>query len=432
MERHFLCLNKNKGFLGGIILIYYDNRFHLPIGVNNDENQHLIRVTELENFDQFISRVSEKLEELNLKEGNLYYEELNPFKKFGRKKTNRSRFHSEINSAFNRRLTNHHPHLLSERALKLFRNKLNIDISGAEENALWLTSYAYEFFFIQLPLSEMKYQSLRLNKRITSISDAKKSYINLRKLFITIYAPLAFGQGVIDNGINFVIEEKQNIYNRKLVEYINEYVKVIRSEGLFNYIFPELVEMDLISDISSEALKVNYNERPILNTFFVQLFADEAYKLLKKNKYRLNKDKFYLTEREYRQGYRSLMDFYLKDFMPIVLKKLEQLAMDAPSNAGWDIYRSLNGIRDAIKNNQDVLKKIYIEKLGMNMNPDKIDWDSWYRSIENGSEVFNTWRDNTGSGEYDPFNINKTTDDLLNNTFDDKRNKREQDHFRYF
>ena len=383
-------------------MIIENNEILLPY----DEYSHLGRMSELENFDQLITRIKFEMKKRGYKEASFYNEEAFQ-KKFGRRKTNRSKYHSGINSALNYRVTNHNPHLMRDKELDLVRRQLGINTSGAKENALILTSYAYEFFFIHLPKRELETEQLT-NERINSIQDCTSSFWQLKKAFTLLEAPVALGMGVVDNGIekfSLIGKHTRKDYGHECYE---EYKKVLESEG-----FRETGR---------------YNQFPLLSTVFVQLFAPLATNLISSNKYKLNRIE--VRGKEKRQGYRGIMDFYLRDFMPKVISRIESLLKEKPSNIGWELYRSISGIKDyLVAEKRDSAEKS-LRKITRYLQQEGPDWDRWAARVQEDATEFNTWAQALKSkDEYDPMSLNKSAEELYNDTFDDRRNVRKHDDF---
>lgn len=402
-------------------MIFDGKRFHLKIFNNSDEIRHLERTAEMECFDQFVSRLKAK----NFKENKLYNYDYSVYHHFGRIKTDRNKYHSDVSRVLSRKITDHNPHLVRDKLAEKIKRKVGVDISGVDESALWLTSYAYEFFFITQPKKELDYYNKSMNTRILTMEDSKRSYLNLRKMFINLYAPAALGQGIYDNNVEVSLKIKGRNVSK---DFIREYLRICQSEGFMEYI-PNF--LDYIDEIDPTIMKNIYDQYPVLSTFFVQLFSDDAKRILKKGKYKLNKLEVSSSER--REGYRSIRDFYLEEFMPLVYKKITKLINTEPSSAGWEIYTSVCELRDAQTNNQKELERILGEKIKQYFDPKYVDWDSWCQKIEKKSAVFNEWINNKDKEEYfDQIDNNKTVEELLNNTFDDKRSTRKRDKFKYY
>ena len=58
------------------------------------------------------------------------------------------------------------------------------------------------------------------------------------------------------------------------------------------------------------------------------------------------------------------------------------------------------------------------------------DWDRWAARVQEDATEFNTWAQALKSkDEYDPMSLNKSAEELYNDTFDDRRNVRKHDDF---
>lgn len=405
--------------------------------------EHLQQVLEYELWDDFIEYLNHCMNLKNIKEP---YDEIpvdNPnSKKQFIKDT--SPYHNSFNTGMNR-IINYN---------RLFKPNVyqaleRLDLPTIQEIhvlSFWISSYAYEFFFVQMPRFELTGKAgddaipdFQKTPTLNSISNIYDSFSSLKKGFSLLFAPFALA--IIND--DFGNEELNNFTLTRESSVI--WLRQLASEGYQSpfktlYAFSELTPEEQNLFYSSETSNKIHNEFPYLNTLFVILFSDLAEKILLNNEYDFSKNTQKLNFEN------SLMKFLLVDFMPEVIDSISKLLNDKiTSGIGADLYfqfsRSCNSINviklDEVLGSSELndvtnleindahipLKK---EKQLMSIvklfNNNSKEWIVWFNDQLYNAKKFNEWCLLRNDPNYFDIMKNvKTVDDLLNNTFDDRR-----------
>lgn len=371
--------------------------------------RHLQRILKNEYYDQTVSRTKFEMDKKDIKESKLYNPKFDNQslyeKRTGKLKTDRANYEPDFNRFLNNKITPHNSAYLNQKMTDRIKQKLNIGLDGIRANTLWMTSEAYEFFFITLPQSEINQDSnIKLTNTFKNLDDIHDNFLNLRKALLLLYAPVSLGLACFDNDFYPTYRQKsQNLTEESCADLMDIY----KSEGFVpsNIIYDSDVNQGSVQQCFEDQYDFNHN----LNTFFVILFADDLEELMQSNKY--TKDKKILNAE-------GLVRFYIDTFMPFVINKIYGwLNANTVESVGWRIYQNLSDL----KNSRDLeLKQYYSGKLVKNLTELMFDWEGWFKKEEAGAQNYSRWKaDLNNKDVYNPFSRYKDVDDLLNNTFSD-------------
>lgn len=372
------------------------NKLFLP----KDQLDYLSKTIELGGLDKFIDRVKLEMEVKGKKESDLY-DRIETGSERGY--ADRVPDHKEYNLGMNKKLTNHNPNGFPPRLFKRIEKKLGVTESGVSENALWLTSYAYEFFFISMVNIELEENKGDFLTPLNGISDVEDSFTQLKKGFQLIFEMLSLGLGQLDFNPNMILLGKNE--EDIIKQSVEDVWRTRWSEGFVNFGLPEWY-------LDSETINEDgWNGWPVLNTFFLELFINDAEKLIENKGYSFNRrDK-------------NIMNFYVRDFMPLVVEKIKSyLDSDGASGYGFKIYHLMKKAFEASYYSMSEANRMVDQIHGI-LKYGKKSWERWFEKMDDSAKLYQEWVDrrNDDSTYFDDMKNKKTVDELLNNTFNDKR-----------
>ncbi|WP_099975174.1 hypothetical protein [Lactobacillus terrae] len=323
-------------------------------------------------------------------------------RKYGREKlSNGTSFRKELSDFLNGKIRNN---TIQQPRINEEFKKIGVhDISDPNFNALWLTSYAYEFFMIIMVQKEMDETKGILEKELIGIDNLTDSFSDLRKGFSLLNAQLALAISSKDFG--------NVIHFKKLSDASeNEYQSILQTEK-----FPTILWTK------------KYPENLIQNTNFVILFADMAKKIIIDNNYDFSKNTHKLSVRE-----NPLLKFMVKDFMPEVINKISGYLRVSESGFGYNVYKMISDIQkntkfrgnEPIYNSDGAQQKARLMKY---YSDNAVLWENWYSKVFNEGQIYLEWRRNVKSNNsefYNTFDYVITADELLNDIFTDYRNNK--------
>ncbi|GAJ26822.1 hypothetical protein JCM15457_1772 [Liquorilactobacillus sucicola DSM 21376 = JCM 15457] len=287
-------------------------------------------------------------------------------------------------------------------------DKLNVTTSSAKDYALPLTTYAYEFFFISLPKYEIFNEfpdTLNENPDIRNLFPGKfydkdhlfDSFIKLKLGFSMLYAPISMGMYSTYSGQIGALDGKEKYLTQKS---FFEWQRIFFSEGFLPYRFSSMY-LEKLPKIGRKKILTNSefsDYYPVLSNMFTALFADIAAELLDKKEYdftNINRNSKYKTVES-----KGLLAFYLRDFMPLVLKKIQNLLTSENKVAiSLQIYSDLTTLHtndficpfsdNTIRYNYKGLTKIkeFTDTYHFRLQ----EWFTWYQDIFDNSEYWNKW-----------------------------------------
>lgn len=365
----------------------------MPLEIPSNMKKKLENILQKDAYLQISEQMKYKLHQNNMSEGDLYNPLITSNK--CKVKTDRNNFHGDFMRASKLRITPHNPMLFQPSLLDRLTLKLGIVPS---DSALWLTRYFYQFFLIDMvkydTIHEYNAQHLDLFE-LEKPEDILKSFPHFRRGIELLLMEIALPLGMFDHSLMSSIELKSYLF-KKFNDEQKLLLDIWTTEG-FQHLYSGWITSENIEYMLDEYwfldnLEKKYNTTPILSNFFVALFADEAVKILKKDKYSFTKVSS-SGQRSFNNFLKSnvLLDFF-SEFLEVVTQKTILFLSDfnSPSSKGWRIYNILN----------ELAKNYAIESEdGANQNiTDLIDlldneeWIDWYNDILNSSEVYTYWK----------------------------------------
>lgn len=401
---------------------------------------HLTHVLEYELWDQYDSYLIQSMKLRNISEP---YDPLpnakNPNSPNMYK--DRSRYHKEFYEGknriirYNRLFTNLIYDWLGKRGLPT--------IDETKVLSFWVASYAYEFFFIQMPRYELLKTLLPKNSNtnedimktldntvpefqnipmLHNSADIEKSFSMLKKGFSLLFLPYAFAIINEDLGDNVFGSLKTTAMSSTL------WLRQLLSEG-YHPMYKTMFHIWSIEDKKKSVISLSQDfedQFPILNTFFVILFADLAEQMLIDGNYNFRKNMHIPNEKK-----NSLLQFVLCDFMPVVIQKIKLfLNNDESSGRGLQLYLRIANMIDHLPasehdNKYTQEQQSVFKNLDTTFTLYSDGWMKWFHQKAQSAIKYKEWLSYQGSEEYfDIMKNAKTVDDLLNNTFDDHRKNR--------
>ena len=430
------------------MIITKSNKINLPDEMHN----HLTHVLEYELWDQFIEYLKHTMKLKNITEpydvmpsdNLLKIDEGKPQVK------NRTPYHKEFNEGKNKIIK--YNRLFPDRIYNALQQLHLPTIDETKVLSFWLASYSYEFFFVQMPRYELikstlpastklvwasldtKIPDFQLTKQLFKSDDIFNSFASLKKGFSLLFLPYTFA--IMNDDMGDEEFGKLSTTSKSSILWLRQ----LLSEGYQ----PTLKTMYHIEDIPQNEWSsftepdLVHNSFPMMNTFFVILFADLAEDILKSNNYNFRKNTQFESDTK-----NSLLKFLLKDFMPLVLNKIKYY-MDSPKGSGLGVAIYLNMSKATLNVNKkrcdinidDSIHKITIPifpasakalypKMDSTFLQSSQPWMDWYNEKVNHATKYLEWAENQENKEYfDIMKNAKTVDDLLNHTFDDRRKNR--------
>jgi len=418
------------------------------INLSYDSKQYLYQVTEYESYNLFVDNVKKYMRNNDIKRRDFYPD--NPGNNVASKIIIKDSdpYRGVLKKGLDKKMDDSNPFLFSQKIYELVKEKSDIDITGIKENALWLTSYAYEFFLITMVKQEQKDWGSWMSVEIDSSKDIRKSFTNLKKGFELLIYPIVPAliyeeftteydrindllKKMGDETINYSLkdyrltETVEGITKDIVKESVTELYKMRVSEGVntfgivdYSIIQPlkEENQSNLTIDARIERLN-GIDQYPYFATFFIQMFINDAEILLKKSfesdnprdRYDFSKNEFGKTESH------GILKFYLNDFMPIVINKIQKLLEDTTSVGKNFIFY------------KEIKKAINEKKHTSIQYPDsKENWIEFRDDIIRNANLFNEWIDKKENPEF--FNIfsdskENSTEELFE-VMDDSRTKK--------
>ncbi|MGO2891815.1 MAG: hypothetical protein ACTIC2_07525 [Enterococcus devriesei] len=316
------------------------------------------------------------------------------------------------------KLTNKNAHLLLPSQISRLEDILDINFCSGNENALWMTSLLYEFYFIRMPKKESMFEYNYFGDALRKPKDIYKSYSNLKKAFQLLIAPLSLATFIEENNIKENNEFIDLCSNRMLTRILksNEYLKKSRkSEGFENL---TVEEQELNYDIKNS--EKFYDHFTILSDLFVQLFSDEAKKIIDYNKYNFFKSSANDLSKD------GIMKFFNKDFMPRVISSVEKLmSNDGESGTGFQIYSRANEAYLYFLKGDVNVADIKLRELDEYIKNRETSWGSWYSKIETGSQTYNKWclvHTSDNAKQFDPMEPSILVEDIDDYIEDRRKN----------
>ncbi|UTX36530.1 hypothetical protein [Ligilactobacillus salivarius] len=373
----------------------------MPLKIPPDMQDKLENILPKVAYLQISEQMKYKLHRNNMSEGDLYNQltESNKHKA----KTDRNKFHGDFMRAWNLKISAHNPKLFQPALLDRLRMKLGIVPS---DSALWLTQLFYQFFLIDMVkydiIYEYNFKHLNLFE-LEKPEDILNSFPHFRRGIELLLMRIALPLGMFDHALMSSFDLKSELFNE-----FNKSQKLLldiwTTEGFQPYYGDWITKENVqymqekywtYDDSGIFLLTKKYDASPVLSDFFIALFADDAAKILKKNKYSFTR----ISSNGHRTfnnflNVETLLDFY-EEFLKIVTDKTISLLNDynSPSSKGWKIYNSLNevaknyaiGSIDGIDQNMFKLRELIFF--------DHKEWINWYYNILNSSKVYTCWRD---------------------------------------
>lgn len=397
-------------------------KVHLPYELKI----YLGKVTEYAKYSLYNDNIIFDMKNRNISQSDLY--EDNPGESINSSRTRKDsdRDREKLSLGLQAYLTNRNPNLYTETVYEMFKQRFEIDMNGISENALWLTAYAYEFFFITMVNVELMCGEENLSTPIRKINEITESFTRLKKGFELLFYPLVLAEGYNDffdsaigsywlspiKGSYYNFYNKIFVYNNVNVvkESITRFFRVRASEGFVNFedIYNLKGNIKNAEDI--------YDNYPILANFFVKIFISDAHKILEKaaiskkknDKYDFSKNDLNSSEKQ------GLLKFLLADFMPTVIKKIQfLLEQEKTSGGGFELYKKMMILAEG---SPDFISNVELVKLD-EFQPSGVErWDNFEASVESDAGLFFEWatkREDEGYFDIYSNSSLETVEDLL-------------------
>ncbi|MDT2828287.1 SpaH/EbpB family LPXTG-anchored major pilin [Enterococcus viikkiensis] len=332
------------------------------INLPYDLKVYLGKITEYAKYSIYNENLFFDMNKSGMSQSDLYPN--NPSVDVNSKRTRKDsdRDREKMSLGMNSKLTDRNPNLYTQTIYDIFNQEFDIDMNGITENALWLTSYAYEFFFITMVEVELMSGAEKIGNQVRNVNEVTDSFTRLKKGFELLFYPVVLAEGYNDfigdvTKAYWGSENKLFNIGTSIVTYdgidaikesISKLAKSRVSEGFVSFEYG-----DVVYSGKNNPTDV-YDAYPMLATFFVKLFIADAQKLLSKALLSKDKrDKYDFSKNDIRSSEQhGLLKFYLTDFMPIVIDKIQYL-LDKSDNsgAGFELYKQINNEIFHYKNN---------------------------------------------------------------------------------
>lgn len=409
------------------------------INLPYDLKVYLGKITEYAKYSIYNENLFFDMNKSGMSQSDLYPN--NPSVDVNSKRTRKDsdRDREKMSLGMNSKLTDRNPNLYTQTIYDIFNQEFDIDMNGITENALWLTSYAYEFFFITMVEVELMSGAEKIGNQVRNVNEVTDSFARLKKGFELLFYPVVLAEGYNDfigdvTKAYWGSENKLFNIGTSIVTYdgidaikesISKLAKSRVSEGFVSFEYG-----DVVYSGKNNPTDV-YDAYPMLATFFVKLFIADAQKLLSKALLSKDKrDKYDFSKNDIRSSEQhGLLKFYLTDFMPIVIDKIQYL-LDKSDNsgAGFELYKQImNTVEKEYPMNQEYLEKnATLIPLRMYQLNGISRWESFEDDVNRNAKLYFDWSNKQSNQDcFDLFSNNplETSESILGN-FKDTRTKK--------